>query len=123
MNGKLRSRVLASPDVTEDELRAAAVADEKVRPFTRSRSRKNDCGAAAAREYSCALAIEDVEFRIGTANRVRPGQSVGWRESLRLNPEALHKTEFAIRNSSESDYVLRVKLLAALQLVRIRQRV
>lgn len=31
VNGKLRSRVLASPAVTEDELRAAALADEKVR--------------------------------------------------------------------------------------------
>ena len=37
VNGKLRSRLLASPDVTEDELRAAAVADEKVRPFTEGR--------------------------------------------------------------------------------------
>ncbi|MBA2528223.1 MAG: leucine--tRNA ligase [Pyrinomonadaceae bacterium] len=37
VNGKLRSRVLASPEVTEDELRAAAVADEKVRPFTEGR--------------------------------------------------------------------------------------
>ena len=33
MNGKLRSRILASPEVTEDELRAAALADEKVRGF------------------------------------------------------------------------------------------
>ena len=31
VNGKLRSRVLASPEVTEDELRTAALADEKVR--------------------------------------------------------------------------------------------
>ncbi len=37
VNGKLRSRLLASPEVTEDELRAAAVADEKVRPFTEGR--------------------------------------------------------------------------------------
>jgi leucyl-tRNA synthetase len=33
VNGKLRSRILASPSVTEDELRAAALADEKVRGF------------------------------------------------------------------------------------------
>jgi leucyl-tRNA synthetase len=33
VNGKLRSRVLASPEVTEEELRAAALADEKVRGF------------------------------------------------------------------------------------------
>jgi leucyl-tRNA synthetase len=37
VNGKLRSRLLASPEVTEDELRSAAVADEKVRPFTEGR--------------------------------------------------------------------------------------
>jgi leucyl-tRNA synthetase len=37
VNGKLRSRILASPEVTEDELRAVAVADEKVRPFTEGR--------------------------------------------------------------------------------------
>jgi leucyl-tRNA synthetase len=34
VNGKLRSRVIASPDVTEDELKSAALADEKVRAFT-----------------------------------------------------------------------------------------
>ncbi|HXM35896.1 MAG TPA: class I tRNA ligase family protein, partial [Pyrinomonadaceae bacterium] len=33
VNGRLRSRILASPEVTEDELRAAALADEKVRGF------------------------------------------------------------------------------------------
>jgi leucyl-tRNA synthetase len=33
VNGKLRSRILASPEVTEDELRSAALADEKVRGF------------------------------------------------------------------------------------------
>lgn len=33
VNGKLRSRVIAAPDVTEDDLRAAALADEKVRSF------------------------------------------------------------------------------------------
>jgi len=31
VNGKLRSRVIAAPDVSEDDLRAAALADEKVR--------------------------------------------------------------------------------------------
>jgi leucyl-tRNA synthetase len=31
VNGKLRSRILASPEVSEDELRAAALADEKIR--------------------------------------------------------------------------------------------
>ncbi len=31
VNGKLRSRVLASPEVSEDELRNAALADEKIR--------------------------------------------------------------------------------------------
>jgi leucyl-tRNA synthetase len=31
VNGKLRSRVLASPDVSEEELRAAALSDEKIR--------------------------------------------------------------------------------------------
>jgi leucyl-tRNA synthetase len=30
VNGKLRSRVLASPDVTEEELKAAALADERI---------------------------------------------------------------------------------------------
>lgn len=33
VNGKLRSRVLAAPDVTEEQLRAAALADEKVLNF------------------------------------------------------------------------------------------
>jgi leucyl-tRNA synthetase len=37
VNGKLRSRLVTSPEITEDELRAAAVADEKVRPFTEGR--------------------------------------------------------------------------------------
>ena len=33
VNGKLRSRVLASPQVTEEELRTAALNDEKIRAF------------------------------------------------------------------------------------------
>ena len=33
VNGKLRSRVIASPDVSEDDLRASALADEKVQRF------------------------------------------------------------------------------------------
>jgi leucyl-tRNA synthetase len=33
VNGKLRSRVLVSPDVTEEELRTAALNDEKIRAF------------------------------------------------------------------------------------------
>ena len=37
VNGKLRSRMLAAPDVTEEQLRAAALADEKLRPFTEGR--------------------------------------------------------------------------------------
>ncbi|MBA3514422.1 MAG: leucine--tRNA ligase [Pyrinomonadaceae bacterium] len=37
VNGKLRSRLTALPEVTEEELRAAAVADEKVRHFTKGR--------------------------------------------------------------------------------------
>jgi leucyl-tRNA synthetase len=37
VNGKLRSRVLAAPDVTEEQLRAAALADERVRSFTDGR--------------------------------------------------------------------------------------
>jgi leucyl-tRNA synthetase len=31
VNGKLRSRVIASPDVSEEELRTSALADERVR--------------------------------------------------------------------------------------------
>jgi leucyl-tRNA synthetase len=31
VNGKLRSRLLASPEVTEEELRTAALNDEKIR--------------------------------------------------------------------------------------------
>jgi leucyl-tRNA synthetase len=31
VNGKLRSRVIAAPDVSEDDLRTAALADERVR--------------------------------------------------------------------------------------------
>jgi leucyl-tRNA synthetase len=31
VNGKLRSRVIASPDVSEDELKASALADERIR--------------------------------------------------------------------------------------------
>jgi leucyl-tRNA synthetase len=31
VNGKLRSRVIAAPDISEDDLRASALADEKVR--------------------------------------------------------------------------------------------
>jgi leucyl-tRNA synthetase len=34
VNGKLRSRVIASPDVSEDDLRASALADERVRALT-----------------------------------------------------------------------------------------
>jgi leucyl-tRNA synthetase len=34
VNGRLRGRVLAAPDVSEEDLRAAALADEKVRSFT-----------------------------------------------------------------------------------------
>ncbi len=34
VNGKLRSRILATPETSDDELRAAALADEKVRSFT-----------------------------------------------------------------------------------------
>jgi leucyl-tRNA synthetase len=34
VNGKLRSRIRAAPDTPEEELRAAALADEKVRSFT-----------------------------------------------------------------------------------------
>ncbi|MFL6207831.1 MAG: leucine--tRNA ligase [Pyrinomonadaceae bacterium] len=34
INGKLRARIKAAPDTPEDELRAAAVADEKVRAYT-----------------------------------------------------------------------------------------
>jgi leucyl-tRNA synthetase len=37
VNGKLRSRVLVSPDISEEALRAAALADEKVRVFTDGR--------------------------------------------------------------------------------------
>jgi leucyl-tRNA synthetase len=33
INGKLRSRIMASPSVTEEELRAAALADEKVKAY------------------------------------------------------------------------------------------
>ena len=33
VNGRLRSRILASPEVTEDELRAAALNDQKIRAF------------------------------------------------------------------------------------------
>jgi len=33
VNGKLRSRILASPEVTEEELRTAALNDEKIRAF------------------------------------------------------------------------------------------
>ena len=33
VNGRLRSRVMAAPDVSEEDLRAAALADEKVRSF------------------------------------------------------------------------------------------
>ena len=34
VNGKLRSRILATPETSDDELRAAALADEKVRTYT-----------------------------------------------------------------------------------------
>ena len=37
VNGKLRSRIITSPEVTEEELRMAALADEKVRGFTDGR--------------------------------------------------------------------------------------
>jgi len=33
VNGKLRSRVIAALDISEEELRTAALADEKVRAF------------------------------------------------------------------------------------------
>jgi leucyl-tRNA synthetase len=41
VNGKVRSRLLVSPDVTEGDLREAALADEKVRGFTDGREVKN----------------------------------------------------------------------------------
>jgi len=34
VNGKLRSRIIATPGIADDDLRAAALADEKVRSFT-----------------------------------------------------------------------------------------
>jgi leucyl-tRNA synthetase len=34
VNGKLRSRVIAAPDVSEEDLRASALADERVRALT-----------------------------------------------------------------------------------------
>jgi leucyl-tRNA synthetase len=37
VNGKLRSRVIAAPDISEEELRASALADEKVRALTDGR--------------------------------------------------------------------------------------
>jgi leucyl-tRNA synthetase len=37
INGKLRARIIAAPDTPEDELRAAAIADEKVRTYTDGR--------------------------------------------------------------------------------------
>ena len=37
VNGKLRSRVLAAPDVTEEDLRAAALADERIAALTDGR--------------------------------------------------------------------------------------
>ena len=37
VNGKLRSRVLAAVDVSEDELKAAALADEKIAAMTSGR--------------------------------------------------------------------------------------
>jgi leucyl-tRNA synthetase len=37
VNGKLRSRLAAAPDAAEDELRASALADEKVRSFVEGR--------------------------------------------------------------------------------------
>ncbi|MDQ3908095.1 MAG: leucine--tRNA ligase [Acidobacteriota bacterium] len=37
VNGKLRGRVLAPPDAPEEELRSAALAEEKVRAFTQGR--------------------------------------------------------------------------------------
>jgi leucyl-tRNA synthetase len=37
VNGKLRSRVLALPEVTEADLRAAALADEKIRELIAGR--------------------------------------------------------------------------------------
>ena len=37
VNGKLRSRIRATPDTPEEDLRAAALSDEKVRSFTEGR--------------------------------------------------------------------------------------
>jgi leucyl-tRNA synthetase len=37
VNGKLRSRLVAAPEATEDELRASALDDEKVRAFIEGR--------------------------------------------------------------------------------------
>src|SRR5437660_963596 len=37
VNGKLRGRLVASPDATEEDLRAAALAEEKVRGFIEGR--------------------------------------------------------------------------------------
>ena len=37
INGKLRSRVIASPEATNDELQEMALADEKVREYTDSK--------------------------------------------------------------------------------------
>ena len=37
VNGKLRSRVIAAPGVSEEELRQSALADERVRAFINGR--------------------------------------------------------------------------------------
>ena len=37
VNGKLRSRIRATPDTPEDELRTIALADEKIQSFTNGR--------------------------------------------------------------------------------------
>jgi leucyl-tRNA synthetase len=37
INGKLRSRIIATPDTSQDELRAAALADEKIHGFMEGR--------------------------------------------------------------------------------------
>ncbi|MGH9904374.1 MAG: class I tRNA ligase family protein, partial [Pyrinomonadaceae bacterium] len=41
VNGKLRSRIVTSPDVSEEELSNAALADEKVQAFTNGRQVQN----------------------------------------------------------------------------------
>ena len=76
VNGKLRSRVIVAPDISEADLRAIALADAKVQElYRRSPGGEGDCGAAASGERGSEVRTD--EMFITSAHETR-GRLVLW---------------------------------------------